>query len=72
MRAYKSFLAEVFIMFNSKHKNIIKLEQALRDSEGDLYIIMEFCDGGDLRKWRLDSVGQDDLLDEDLIIEMLR
>ena len=33
---------------------------------------MEYCDGGDLYKWRLDQLGQDGLLDENLMIEILR
>ena len=33
---------------------------------------MEYCEGGDLYKWRLDNIGQDGLLDENLMVEMLR
>ena len=45
---YKRFLAEVENMKTNDHKNIIKFKQALRDSQGDLYIIMDFCEGGNL------------------------
>ena len=54
---YKRFLAEADTMLNNNHKNIAKFKQALRDSKGHLYIIMEYCDGGDLYKWRLDNLG---------------
>ena len=59
-------------MLSNNHKNIAKFKQALRDSKGNLYIIMEFCDGGDLYQWRLDNLGQDGVLDENLMIEILR
>ena len=45
---YKRFLAEAKAMINNNQKNIVKFKQALRDSKGDLYIIMDLCDGGDL------------------------
>ena len=54
---YKRFLAEADAMLSNNHKNIAKFKQALRDSKGNLYIIMEFCDGGDLYQWRLDNLG---------------
>ena len=70
--AYKRFIAEAEAMLNNNHKNIAKFEQSLRDSNGNLYIIMEYCNEGDLYKWRLDNLNQDGLLDEDLMIEILR
>ena len=71
MRAYKSFLAEVAVMMNTDHLNIITFYKSFRDYKGDLYIIMEFCDGGDLYNWRNNNIGKDDLLEENLIIDIL-
>ena len=59
-------------MINNNHQNIVKFQQALRDAQGDLYIIMELCDGGDLYQWRLGNIDKEGLLEEDLMIEMLR
>ena len=42
--AYKRFLREVEGMSQCNHRNIVKFKQALRDADGDLYIIMEHCD----------------------------
>ena len=52
LEVYNRFLAEVEAMKTSNHKNVIIFKQALRDVEGDLYIVMDFCDGGDLYQWR--------------------
>ena len=53
---YNRFLAEVETMKTNNHKNVIKFKKALRDAEGDLYIVMDFCDGGDLYQWRKNNV----------------
>ena len=44
INAYTRFIREVESMSHCNHKNIVKFIHALRDSEGDLYIIMEHCD----------------------------
>ena len=59
-------------MKNNNHKNIVKFKHAVRDIRGDLYIIMEFCEDGDLYQWRQKNVDQDGLLDEKFMIEILR
>ena len=59
-------------MIQCKHENIVKFIQALRDKNGHLYIIMEFCDGGDLKKLRLNNIDQNGLLEESFTIEILR
>ena len=44
LTAYKRFIREVIGLSICEHKNIVKFIEALRDAEGDLYIIMDTCD----------------------------
>ena len=42
--AYKRFIREVVGMRKCNHENIVKFIEALRNYEGDLFIIMDQCD----------------------------
>ncbi|CAO1617619.1 unnamed protein product [Sympodiomycopsis kandeliae] len=48
-RDRKQIVAEVNILKALNHKNIVKYEERFADSEANmLYIVMEYCEGGDL------------------------
>ena len=70
--AYKRFIREVESMSHFNHKNIVKFHQALRDAEGDLYIIMEHCDENLERKIKKDIYKEGGPIDESKLVEILR
>ena len=68
---YKRFLSEVKIMKACHHKNIAQIYDAYRDSYGDLFIIMDLCEGGDLNSMRTKYVSTDDKTEVKLMIDIL-
>ena len=58
---------EIDIIITLDHPNIIKCYETFED-EKHIYIVMEFCSGGEL----LDILPKDRLLDEDLCLEFVR
>ena len=55
--AYKGFLTEVDMLSHSNHSNISGMIEALRDQQGNLYIIMEYFSDGNLYAMRLRDLG---------------
>ena len=52
MDQYKDFLTEVEMMSHNNHKNVGKMVEALRNSNGSLIIIMKYYQEGDLLRQR--------------------
>ena len=59
-------------MRNCNHKNIVKFHQALRDSEGDLYIIMEHCSQSLEHKIKKEIEKEGSPIEESELVEILR
>ena len=61
---YKDFLAEVELLSHNNHNNVAKMIEALRNSVGDLFIIMEYFKEGNLIDNMKDSEGKVRLYEE--------
>ena len=73
IEVYKNFLGEVEMLSHSNHSNISQMLQALRNNKGNLYIIMEYFEEGDLHAMRLRDLGQDDkYYEEEKAIKIFR
>ena len=59
-------------MSNCNHKNIVKFKQALRDAEGDLYIIMEHCDMDLEHKIKKEIEDRGNPIEEIILVDILR
>ena len=59
-------------MSHCNHKNIVKFKQALRDSEGLLYIIMDHCEMDLDHKIKNDIEVRGGPIEERILIDMLK
>ena len=59
-------------MSHCNHKNIVKFKQALRDAEGDLYIIMDHCEMDLDHKIKNDIEVSGGPIEERILIDMLK
>ena len=71
---YKNFLIEVNMLSHSNHRNISRMIQAMRNKLGNLFIIMEFFEDGNLYVMRARDLGEDEknYYQEDKVIEIFR
>ena len=72
VNVYKRFLAEVDAMIHNNHENIVKFKQALRDAEGDLYIIMDYCETDLYHKIKKDIEERGSPIEEKILVDFLR
>ena len=59
-------------MSHCNHKNIVKFKQALRDKEGDLYIIMDFCEPDLQSKIKKDIEERKGPIEERILVDFLK
>ena len=73
IEVYESFLAEIEMLSNSNHKNITQMIEAIRDEIGNLFIIMEYFEEGDLEAMRIRDIGgSDHYYEEEQLIDIFR
>ena len=58
-------------MSHCNHANIVKFEEAFRDKQGNLFIILEMCDDSLCHK-REEELGEDKYYDETIILGFLK
>ena len=71
LREYQCYLREVENMSHCNHVNIAKFEEAFRDRDGNLFIILELCDDS-LYHNREVELGKDKYYDENIILGILK
>ena len=71
VREYQYYIKEIENMSQCNHANIVEFEDSFRDKQGNLYIVMELCEG-DLSHKRDEDLGDDKYYDEKIIVGILR
>ena len=71
VRDYQCYLKEIENMSHCNHVNIVKFEEAFRDQQGNMYMVIELCDDNLFHK-REEELGEDKYYDEKIIVGMLR
>ena len=65
------FLQEIENLSHCNHVNIVKFEEAFRDTNGNLYLVMELCDDN-LFKKREKELGTGKYYDQSDIIKIIK
>ena len=71
IREYKCYIREIENMSHCNHENIIAFEEAYRDKQGNLIIVMELCDGNLYHK-RQNDLGECEYYDEKIIVGIIK
>ena len=68
---FEYFLKEIENLSHCNHVNIVKFEEAFRDTIGNLYIVMELCDDNLLKK-RQKELCDGSYYDETFIVKTMK
>ena len=71
IREYKCYIREIENMSHCNHENIIAFEEAYRDKQGNLIIVMELCDGNLYHK-RQNDLGDGKYYDEKIVVGIIK
>ena len=71
MREYTNYIKEIENMNHNNNDNIIEFEEAYRDKQGNLIIVMELCDGN-LKHKRQDDLGEGRYYDENIVLGIIK